>query len=95
MGLQKRSRRHTKPFFFGLVTLSQITASGISKAPQVRSLIARRILNHFLVHKPVVRKSMHLQQTYTQPLQRLSNLRQFRIQFNVCRGAFLWKQSIP
>ena len=42
---KKKSRRHTKPVFFGLVTSSRITTRAISKAPEVRSLIDRWFLN--------------------------------------------------
>ena len=58
-------------------TPSQITTSGMSKASQVRSLIAPWMLNHFLKHKPVVTRSMHPQSTYTPHLQHVSNLRPF------------------
>ena len=63
---------HTNAVFFNLITPIQITASGISKSPQVRSFIDRSNVDYFPVHQPVATNSMHLQPTYTPHLLNLS-----------------------
>ena len=70
-----KTRKHTNPVFFNPITPCQVTTSKNCQSPQVRSLIVQWSLNYIPVHQSVAENSMHLQSTYTQYLQHLSNQR--------------------
>ena len=59
-----KSMRYTNPVFFNPVTLIQITASGISKSPQMTFLLVRSSLIYFTVHQSATANSNTFNQRY-------------------------------